>query len=127
MRKVTSIVFSFMTILMLAACGSNVDEATSEKYITQGEEVVSLLNDLNYEEVHAMFDDHMATELPGDQMEDLTPVIEGSGDFETIEKSSVEEKDGLYVVVIAAAYSNEDRMFTITFNNDDDIAGLYIK
>lgn len=39
----------------------------------------------------------MKTGLPVEQIGDLTPVIEGSGKFEKIDKSSVEEKDGYSV------------------------------
>lgn len=117
-----------MVIPALAACGGNkVDDSTAEKYITQAEEIVSLLNESEYQEVHVMFDDQMKTELPVAEMEELTPIIDQSGTFEKIDKSSVEEKDGLYIVVLAAKYSNENRVFTITFKDKDEVAGLFIK
>ncbi|MFD1350472.1 DUF3887 domain-containing protein [Oceanobacillus caeni] len=128
MKKFLATILGFMAILTLVACGGNtVDDSTSEKYISKAEEVVSLLNELNYKEVHEMFNEQMKTELPEEQMEELTPIIEKSGDFEKIDKSSVEEKDGYYIVVLVAKYSDENRVFTISFDNKDEVAGLFIK
>nr|WP_274308458.1 hypothetical protein [Solibacillus daqui] len=44
-----------------------------------------------------------------------------------MEKSTVEEKDGMKVVVLVAQYSNEKRVFTITFDDKDKIAGLFVQ
>ncbi|GLV64572.1 hypothetical protein Bmyc01_32420 [Bacillus mycoides] len=38
-----------------------------------------------------------------------------------------EEKAGLYTVVLVAKYSKEQRTFIITYNDKEEIAGLYIK
>lgn len=128
MKKIIVTVFGVVLIPMLVACGGNkVDDSTAEKYITQAEEIISLLNESNYEEVHAMFADEMKTGLPLEEMEELTPVIEESGNFEEIDKASVEEEDGLYISVLVAKYSDENRVFTITFNDKEEVAGLFIK
>ena len=97
MKKIALIMISVLTVLVLVACGGNkVDDATAEKYITKAEEIVSLLNENNYKEVHAMFDEEMEKGLPVDDMEELSPVINQSGEFEEIDKSSVEEKDRIF-------------------------------
>ena len=74
-----------------------------------------------------MFDEEMEKELPVDDMEELSPVINQSGEFEEIDKSSVEEKDGFFIVVLVAKYSEENRTFTVTFNDKDEVAGLFIQ
>lgn len=128
MKKIALIMISVLTVLVLVACGGNkVDDATAEKYITKAEEIVSLLNENNYKEVHAMFDEEMEKGLPVDDMEELSPVINQSGEFEEIDKSSVEEKDGFFIVVLVAKYSEENRTFTVTFNDKDEVAGLFIQ
>lgn len=127
MRKMLLVMFSVVAIFVLVACGNKVDEDISEKYITKAEDIVSLLNDANYEEVHAMFDEEMKVGLPVEAMVELTPVIEQSGDFEKTNKSSVEEKDNHYIVVLAANYSEENRVFTVSFNDQDEVAGLWIQ
>jgi|SRR5690625_3281982 len=127
MRKLLFVMFSVVAMFVLVACGNKVDEDVSEKYIAKAEEIVALLNDANYQEVHAMLDEDMKVGLPEEAMEDFAPIFEQSGDFEKVNKSSVEEKDGYYVVVLAVNYSDENRVFTITFNDQDEVAGLYVK
>lgn len=77
--------------------------------------------------MHEKFDSKMKTALSEEKMKDLTPVIEKTGTFEKIEKKSIEEKDGLYTVVLVAKYSKEQRTFIVTYNDKEEIAGLYIK
>lgn len=127
MRKTVLVMLSAFVMLMLVACGNKVDEATSEKYIAKAEEVVTLLNEANYSDIFEMFDEQMKAGLPVEDMEELTPIFEQSGEFEKINKSSVEEKDGNYIVVLAANYSEENRVFTISFNTNDEVVGLFIK
>src|SRR5690625_7326143 len=117
MRKMLLVMFSVVAIFVLVACGNKVDEDISEKYITKAEDIVSLLNDANYEEVHAMFDEARKVGLPVESMVERTPVIEQSGDFEKSNKSSVEEKAGHYIVVLAANKSEGDRLLSVSSND----------
>lgn len=116
-----------LALLLLAACGNTIDDALAEEYIKKGEEVVSLLHEESYGKVHAMFDEQMKAGLSEAQMAELTPIIQEAGTFEKIDKSAVEEDDGYYVVVLVAKYSEQNRVYTITFNDEDKIAGLFIQ
>lgn len=128
MRRNISVVIGIVLVLMLSACGGKkVDDATAEKYIDKAEEIIGLLNESNYEDVHAMFGSSMETGLPVEDMAELTPIIQEAGTFEEIDKSSIEEDDGHYVTVLVAKYSNENRIFTISFNKDEEVVGLYIR
>ncbi|EJR16715.1 DUF3887 domain-containing protein [Bacillus cereus] len=128
MRKMLLIIISAIAVFVLVACtGNKVDESTSKKIISKAEGIVSLLNEAKYKEVHEKFDSKMKAGLPEEKMKDLTPVIEKAGTFEKIEKQSIEEKDGLYTVILVAKYSKEQRTFIITYNDKEEIAGLFIK
>ncbi|RGO21193.1 DUF3887 domain-containing protein [Bacillus cereus] len=128
MRKMLLIIISTIAVFALVACtGNKVDESTSKKIISKAEGIVSLLNEAKYKEVHEKFDSKMKAGLPEEKMKDLTPVIEKAGTFEKIEKQSIEEKDGLYTVILVAKYSKEQRTFIITYNDKEEIAGLVIK
>jgi Protein of unknown function (DUF3887) len=124
--KKTIFLLSIFLLVGLVACGNN-DTSLMEEYVPKAEEVVKLLNDGSYEEVYHQFDETMKNALPVEQMGQLKTVIEKSGEFETFDKSTVEEQDGFYVVVLIAKYSNEDRVYTISFNDQDEIAGLYVR
>lgn len=126
MRKRMTLLFSLFIALFLVACGGSSDEL-SGKYVPMAEEVVTLLNEGAYDELHAKFGETMKSALPVEQMAQLGAVIEQSGEFEEFDKSSVEEQDGYYVVVLTAKYSEQDRVYTISFNDKDEVAGLYVK
>src|SRR5699024_9666880 len=127
-KRLIMILIAILLIFILVACvGNKVDDSKADNYITQAEKIVDLLNESNYEDVHSMFNEEMEASLPIDDMRDLSHVFEESGSFEEISKASVEEKDDLYVTVLVAKYSDENRIFTITFNGDEEVAGLFIK
>ena len=127
MKKNILILCSMLITMLLVACGNNVDDATSETYIAKGKEVVSWINDGQYESVTAQFDETMKANLSATQLAEIKPVIEASGAFQEIKKQSVEEKDGLKVVVLVAQHEQEKRIYTITYNSNDQIAGLFIQ
>lgn len=128
MKRITLLIVAILIIVGLVACGgSKVDDATTEKYRAQSEQVVSLLNAGDYEELHTMFDAQMKEGLPVGKMAELTPLIEEAGTFEKVDKFSVEEKDGFYVTVLVAKYSEKKRVYTISFNGNEEIVGLFIK
>lgn len=128
MRKILMMLVSILFVLILVACGGNkVDEATAEKYLAKAEEVILLLNDGDYEAVYEKFNAQMQAGLPVNKMEELRPIIEEAGSFEEISKASVEEKDGIHITVSQAKYSDQKRIYTISFDQNDNIAGLFIK
>lgn len=115
-------------VLLLAACGGKkVDDETANLYSGKAEEVVSLLNEGNTEGVQAMLDANMKEALTAEQLDEVVGIVDGSGEFEKVDKSSVEEQDGNFVTVLAVKYSKETRVYTITFNEQQEVAGLYIK
>ena len=127
MRRMLLIISAIAAFALAACTGNNVDESTSKKFIPKAEEIVSLLNEAKYKEVHGKFDSKMKAGLPEEKMKDLTPVIEKAGTFEKIEKKTKKKKDGLYTVILVAKYSKEQRTFIITYNDKEEIAGLFIK
>ncbi|MUK90370.1 DUF3887 domain-containing protein [Ornithinibacillus sp. L9] len=128
MKKILLPIFIVALMLMLVACsGEENSDSTTEKYIEQAEKVISLLNENNYEEVYAKFNDEMKQSLTLENMNTFTPLLEESGDFVEIDQSSVEEKDGYFVTVVVAKYTNQNRVFTISFSDNEEIAGLFVK
>ncbi|WP_338752639.1 DUF3887 domain-containing protein [Bacillus sp. FJAT-52991] len=117
-----------MLLFLLSACGAaKVDEKTSEKMIKQAKEVVQLLNVQQYEELTETFDSRMKEELTEEKLKEIEPILEESGQFEKFEKSSVEEKDDNYIVVLVAKYEKDERIFTVAFNKSDQVSGLFVK
>ena len=128
MRRMLLIIISAIAAFALAACtGNKVDESTSKKFIPKAEEIVSLLNEAKYKDVREKFDSKMKAALSEEKMKDLYTYNRESWYIRKIEKQSIEEKDGLYTVILVAKYSKEQRTFIITYNDKEEIAGLVIK
>ncbi|MFB1052089.1 DUF3887 domain-containing protein [Paraliobacillus sp. JSM ZJ581] len=125
MKKILLITFSLVFLFTLAACG-NVDDETAEHYINEATDIVTLLNEGNTEEVQTMFDEEMKGNLSEYDLRELSSYIEQSGNFKEIDKSSVEEQDELYTTVLVTNYSEGSRIFTITFNQNDEVTGLFV-
>ena len=126
-KKWRFVVCSLLAVLLLAGCGNKVDDATSKTYISKAEEVVQWINEGEFEKVAAQFDEKMAANLTVEQLNEITPIITASGQFEKIEKQSVEEKDGNKIVVLVAKYSEDNRIYTVTYDAEDRIAGLFVQ
>lgn len=127
MKKWAVILVGMMLSIVLIGCGNKADEDTSQVYREKAEDVVKWLNEKNYEPLIEQFDANLTAQLTVDQLAQIEPVIEQSGDFEQVEKSTVEEKDGMKVVVLVAQYSNDKRVFTISYDGEDKIAGLFVQ
>lgn len=128
MRKKIAVIISILLVMILAACGGEkVDEETSNKYIAKAEDIIHLLNDGEYENIVDMFADELKAELTIDQLKEIEPILEESGEFVEVKKSSVEKTEGIYVTVIAGKYTEDDRIFTISYNDDDEVVGLFVK
>lgn len=114
-------------MLLIACGGEKVDDETAQDYITKAESVINLLNNKQYDELIALFDDNMKAGLTENELVKLEPFIEEGGEFEKIDKSSVEKDNGIYVAVLTANYSNATRIYTISFNENDEVSGLFVK
>jgi len=128
MKKMKAVLISICMMIVLTACGGEkVDEATSTKYIQKAEEIVTFLNEGKYTDLIDMFDDKMKAALTEEKLKEIEPVIQQSGDYEKIEKSSVEKKDSSHIVVLAGKYTKQSRIYTISFNENDEVSGLFVK
>lgn len=127
MKKWNILICSLLALVMLAACGNQADEQTTKTYVKKAEEIVALLNHGEFEAITEQFDATMAANVTAVQLAEITPVLEQSGAFEQIEKQSVEEKDAHKIVVLVAKHMNDKRIYTVTFNEQDQVAGLFVQ
>lgn len=123
--KALLVVISSLCIL-LAACSSNVESDVATDYEKEAHTIIELLHASDFEAVYQRFDTEMQKALPIAKLEELTPVIQEAGEFVSFKKTAVDEKDGLYVVTTVAEYSKEKRVFTLTFDQEKQVKGLFI-
>jgi len=99
------------------------------------EEVIDLVNAGEYEKLtEEKWNAQLKTALPAEKMsEEMQPVIEELGAFESIENEAVaggEDKDTeqeFAVVVVKAKYEERKVQFTISFDKNMKTAGFFIK
>lgn len=127
-KKITILLLTGFLFILVGCVSGNVDEETAQTYTTKAEDAIQLLNDGKFEELYGQFDEKMSSKLSVEKMNaEVTPVIEESGEFQSFDQSSVEMKEGYYIVTITGNYSNVNRVYTITFDPEDKIAGLFVK
>lgn len=129
MKKVISSMLTIVIgIMVLVACGEKVDQETTNKMTAKAEEIVTLINNGNYEKASDFFSDQLQGQLnKADFEKSVAPLLEKSGAFEKFDKSTVEKKDDFYVVVLVAKYEKDKRVFTISINDKEKLEGFFIK
>lgn len=126
-NRLLMVLISLLCFSMLVACGNTVDDATKEQYATQAEEVVQLLVAGDYQTLITQFDAPMKEQLTEDKLAQITPLIEAAGQYVGIKKSTVQQKDGYFVTVVVAEFSNKNHIVTVSYNSSNEISGLFIK
>lgn len=127
MKKWAIVLVGLIISVLLVGCGDKADEDTKEVYSAKAEQVVNWINEKNYDKITGQFDENLKTQLTAEQLAQIEPVIVASGDFEKVEKSTVEEKDGMKIVVLVTQYSDDKRIFTVTYDSEEKIAGLFVQ
>lgn len=130
LKKIVKVFFILLTGLIVTACssgGEKVDEKTAKKYEAKAEDVVKNLNHQEYSKMIAQFDSKMKKSLTEEKLKELEPTIAEAGAYKSITKSSVEKIDEMYKVVLVTKYENAKLTYTISFNDKDQLSGLYVK
>lgn len=123
--------FICVLFLSLFVCGcsakldENYDEATLKEKAT---EVIQYLNEGNYESITAMGDSKMSTPELADKLEEAWETSgKAFGTFQEIDSFDFVGKDGIATVIALANYQNNKVQFTISFNSNMELCGLYFK
>lgn len=130
LKKLVKVFFILLTGLIVTACssgGEKVDEKTAKKYEAKAEDVVKNLNHQEYSKMIAQFDSKMKKSLTEEKLKELEPTIAEAGEYKSITKSSVEKIEEMYKVVLVTKYENAKLTYTISFNDKDQLSGLYVK
>ncbi|PID07075.1 hypothetical protein CSV65_00380 [Sporosarcina sp. P31] len=126
MKKI--IVFALATVFLLAACGNNkVDDSAAKEYIKKSKEAISLFNEEKFDEMRSMFDATMKDALSVEQLQEVSDIVKESGEFVSFEKESVAKKEQYFVATIATKYKEDNRVYTITLDEQQQVAGFFVK
>ncbi len=130
----TAILFT-VTLLFLAGCSSTklADAFDAETVETMAREAADHLIAGEYDENIAMMSDVMKNALSAEILaENMDTMNEQTGSFVEYKSTAVvgqKDKDGrdLATAVIVAAFEKRNVTYTITFNTDMEVDGLFMK
>lgn len=131
MKKVCSVVaLALCAVLMFAACGGvklpegmtqeAVDDAVQQSLKLLDAQDYAGLMDTMTDEMKAAADEETWRQTWG-------PVAQQVGAFQSVEKTSYAANNGQAVAVAKAKFENGTLTFTLSYNEDYALAGLYFK
>ncbi|MFD1848455.1 DUF3887 domain-containing protein [Oceanobacillus bengalensis] len=136
-KKHYYILISMFLILFIAGCADDESEQKEEEFqesaekdanIVFAEEFVMFLNEGRYEDATEYYDETMKDELPASELEEAwTSLEEQFGSFVSQEYQSTEKLEGYDVVLINGSFEEQDVVFQITLDQNEKIAGFYVK
>ncbi|EGY80238.1 DUF3887 domain-containing protein [Peptoniphilus indolicus] len=127
------ILFGLMMACLLVGCSSAKKVENSDKYINLGQEVIKFLNQGDFEKVKENVTEEMKEALNVETCDKIVQDLSKNGEFESFGKNEVVSKEDkkenhiYFTVVQEASYKNAKVIFTITFDENDRLGGLYYK
>ena len=136
MKKTLSLGLALILILSLTACSvaklsENYDK---DEVLSRAEEIVALLNASDFDAVAAGVREDLQEQLSSEVLENaLGEILAQAGAFQEFTAEAVTGQqskttgEDYAVAVLVGKYENASHTFTISFNEDLEIVGLYMK
>lgn len=135
-RKIAGVLAVILVLAGAAGCESAKlsDDFDKETVETAAKEVVDQLNTGDYAAIEEAFNATMTIAMQGQKLKDtLQPILDKLGEFEEISNCEVvgskaqDTKEDLAVALINVKYAEGKVRYTISFDKDMKLAGLFIK
>lgn len=129
MKKLIKILLIVISIVLLGGCGAKKlsDNYSEDKLKVAAEAVINSLNNEKYDEIEAMISEDLKKQLTADKIKEVWNSLKSRGKYESISKIIFQEKKDYVVVVTVAKYEKGNIQFTLSFNKDMKLVGIYLK
>lgn len=129
MRRLSKLLLIILCITMLGGCGAKkLSGAYSEdKLKAASEEIITDLNNGKYDDVVAKSNSNLKEKVPSSKLEEVWSNFKNYGKYDSISKIAFQEKDNYAVVVAVAKYEKGNIKFTLSFNENIELVGIYMK
>lgn len=130
MKRFIKYLAFIICIFSLVGCGAAKlsDTYSEDKLKAASEEVIKNLNEENYSAIINGFGDELKSKLTEDKLREPWKAMKDKlGKYDSISKIAFQEKDGIATVVAICKYENGKAQFTLSFNKDMKMVGIYMK
>ena len=130
MKKIFKILSMMVCIFMMVGCsaGKLSDKYNEEDLKVEAEKVIKNLNDKNYDTILEGSSDELKNALPDNKLKETWEGFsENIGDYDSISKMTFAEKNGYGVAIVNVKYKNKKVTFTLSFNSEMKLSGIYMK
>lgn len=129
----TALLLTLSTVFW--GCGAKLSDSFEESAVKEkAQEVISLLDESDYDSIVSMFSETLKEGLSADKLkESVNSYIADRGEFKEINNLAVvgqtdkETKEEMAVAVAVVVYENQSITYTISFNTDMEVIGFFLK
>lgn len=136
MKKYLRVLIVILVMSLLFGCSGNKlsDKFDEQEVLNKGKEVVNVINTRQYEDVIALLREDLQSQITADQLVTAwDDQIVAAGEFEKIKNTAIESqedsvtKEEYVTVVLEAVYAEDTLIYTLSFDEDLMMIGLYMK
>ena len=130
MKKFIKSLVIMLCLFMLTGCsaGKLSDAYNEDEVKAAAEEVINELNDKNYDGILEDSSDELKISLPDNKLQETWEGFSKDiGKFNSISNMTLAEKNGYAVAITNVKYDNKKVTFTLSFNKEMKLAGIYMK
>lgn len=130
MKKFKLLLIMAIASITLVGCSSSKlsDRYDENEVKVSAQEIVKLLNDEDYEAIDEKMSENLKSAASVDDIKVAwQPLKESMGAFDSISKETVVGNEGLATTAVVAKYKNGSVTFTLTFNEELKLEGIYMK
>lgn len=137
-RKQLKVLFSLLLLVFIAVgCSQKEEEPKNqgetnneknEELVTIAETFIAQLAEGEYKAATEKFDETMSREMPASQLREVWTQLESQiGNYIDQEYDSTVEQEGYQIVLIKGLFEGQDVLFSVTIDENNHIAGFFVR